>query len=944
MAPRFVGRAAEFARLTAALAQPPALILVEGEAGIGKSRLVHEALATTKARWWLAVCPPFRDALTLGPIVDAARQCRAERSAGLAGVTLSALAGALRPLFPEWADELPPAPGPIADAGAARHRLMRALAELLDAFGVDLLVVEDIHWADEATLDFLLFLISRRPQRVSLLLTYRREDLPSDSLVLRLSSRTPPGVGQTRISLGVLGVASTAELVSSMLDGQQLAGDLVSFLHERTEGVPLAIEESVRLLRERADLVRRGDEWLRRTSGDFEVPSTIRDAVAERAARLSRSARRVLQAAAVLSEPASLATIREVSGLPAGQARAAVDDTVRSGLLGEDDRGAIAFRHVLASRAVYDGLAAPDLRALHRRAGLVLEAVQPPPLARLARHFRAAGDTDRWWRYGEQAADLALASGDHATSVALLHELLTDTGLHAGAVVRMAQKMPLYAFTGYLGRSDLVKTLRAVLDGELLTVRDRARLRHQLGRMLMHAGEYAAGAAELERAIPHLDEPLAVAQALLALGQPSGTPWPAAAHRRWLGRAEEITAAVPAYERLNLLIDRATALLQMGDPAGWALSEELGPDSPPLQFARGSLNLGDAAVRWGRYGDARRWLHAALATAEQHRYGRLRDMILGTLVHLDWHTGTWEAARLAERAADLADLVEEPVVHLEALLVGGLISAVSGRPEAQATLRRVIDEANQRGMADLPLEPSAALAQLRLSAGDAAGALAVTAGPVRMIAHKRIWLWGADLLPVHLAALQAAGDPAAARRLLAAFARGLRELGGRAPVAVASLATCRALLAPTGRAWAAAARTWQALPRPYGALLAAEQEARCLLAAGERDAGLARLISVHDGLRALGAVADADRVAHTLPARTWRGGRRGYGDQLSPRELEVVRLMLTGLSNPGIARALSRSPKTVAAQLKSAMRKHNVSSRTALAVSAMKAGITPADR
>ncbi|WP_203729985.1 LuxR C-terminal-related transcriptional regulator [Streptomyces sp. SID12501] len=88
----------------------------------------------------------------------------------------------------------------------------------------------------------------------------------------------------------------------------------------------------------------------------------------------------------------------------------------------------------------------------------------------------------------------------------------------------------------------------------------------------------------------------------------------------------------------------------------------------------------------------------------------------------------------------------------------------------------------------------------------------------------------------------------------------------------------------------------------------------------------------------------AARRAAGAPVReVWRGGRRGYGDQLSPRELEVVRLMLTGLTNPAIARALSRSPKTIAAQLNSAMRKYGVTSRTALAVSLTQAGITPAE-
>ena len=109
------------------------------------------------------------------------------------------------------------------------------------------------------------------------------------------------------------------------------------------------------------------------------------------------------------------------------------------------------------------------------------------------------------------------------------------------------------------------------------------------------------------------------------------------------------------------------------------------------------------------------------------------------------------------------------------------------------------------------------------------------------------------------------------------------------------------------------------------------------------------LTQVHAGLSGLGAGRDAAVVAGTLRAHdapvrpVWRGGRRGYGDQLSPRELEVARLMLGGLTNPEIARVLSRSPRTVAAQLNSAMRKYRVSSRTALAVGLTQAGITPAE-
>src|SRR5690606_24659058 len=136
-------------------------------------------------------------------------------------------------------------------------------------------------------------------------------------------------------------------------------------------------------------------------------------------------------------------------------------------------------------------------------------------------------------------------------------------------------------------------------------------------------------------------------------------------------------------------------------------------------------------------------------------------------------------------------------------------------------------------------------------------------------------------------------------------------------------------------------------PRPYDAWLAREAQARCLLAAGRTETAVSLLERTLQGLSNLGARADADRVGELLrehgvqARRTRRRGRRGYGNQLSPRELEVVRLVVTGRTNREIADALSRSPKTVAGQLSSAMRKLGVSSRTALAVAAVDAGLVP---
>jgi predicted ATPase len=243
--PSLVGRDRELSLLHLALDGEPGLVVVAGEAGIGKTRLLQELLLRRREKALVAVCPPFREPYTLGPVVDAVRQL-ADRVADL---PLTALAGALRPVFPEWSEQLPPAPEPLPDASAARHRMLRALVDLIDALGVELIVLEDAHWADETTLELLLFLRARRARArraraPRLLLTYRPVDVQPQSLLRVLVAQA----GVARLEPGPLDTAGTAELVSSMLGGEPVSVEFAEFLRGHTGGLPLGIEESVRLL------------------------------------------------------------------------------------------------------------------------------------------------------------------------------------------------------------------------------------------------------------------------------------------------------------------------------------------------------------------------------------------------------------------------------------------------------------------------------------------------------------------------------------------------------------------------------------------------------------------------------------------------------------------------------------------------------------------------
>ncbi|HEY8471594.1 MAG TPA: AAA family ATPase [Natronosporangium sp.] len=956
-APVFVGREREAEAIRRALAATPALVLVEGEAGIGKSRLVREALASGPAgrrTSLVATCPPYRESLTLGPVMDALRRARST----LAGLRLSALAGVLRPLFPEWAVSLPPPPEPVADATVARHRLFRALLELLGALGVELLVVDDAHWADDATLEFLLLLTSgQRDVTLDLVVTYRPEEVSAGSLLRRLAARPPAGGRLERVTLGGLDVAATASVVSSMLDNQPVSEAFARFLQETTGGVPLAVEESVRLMIDRADLVRQDGEWMRRELVELHVPPTVRDSVLERLERLSSDAARAVRAAAVLAEAADR-TISEVAGLAGPPAGAALSEAVARGLLIEEDHRWLGFRHALVRKAVYEAIPGPERRRLHLRAGEVLEQLAAPPVTQLVRHFREANDTVRWCRYAEQAAELAIESTDYRTAACLLHDALAGADPAPADEIRLTRRLAEVTrfYRDIRLERELVGRLRRLLASGRLAPAEEGELRSRLGWLLMVLRDFPAGRAELERALPLLaDRPLETARVLARLGWPGGG-LPASTYLRWLRRAAELdVSGIPAAERLALLFNRVSALLQLGDQSGWSLAAELPDAAPTLQerlcVAVSNINIGAFAMSWGRFDESRHRLARARELAEVDGFGWLLDYILVLQARLDWFTGAW--AGLLDRVAALTERDDlHPDAQLEARDIAAVLRADCGPRRGVADeLRALAEEARRRDVLDRPLMSAARLARMRLEAGDPAEALRLTEETARMAAATGIWLQAAEPVRVRTRALVSVGQADEAARLVSAFGKGIS--GRDAPGPRAALATCRATLleATAGPLRAAgafgrAAAAWERLPRPYDALLAREDQGRCLLAAGRDDeAAITLLTQVFHELSRLGARHDAERVAERLRAhgvevrREWRRGRRGYGNQLSPRELEVVRVLATGRTNREIAEILSRSPKTVAWQVNSAMRKLGVTTRTGLAVAAVEAGL-----
>lgn len=956
----FIGRDYEVATVVEALAHPPAVVLVEGEPGIGKTRLVRECLTAPSLRELSVlevVCPPLQEPFPLGPLVDALH-CAV---AGPTRLALSPLGGALRPQFPEWADELPPAPEPLDDPKSTQHRLLRALVELLERTGVELLLVEDAHWADLATLELLLLLVTARRPDLRLVLTYRPTDLSADSPLRRLTRRSSGRPWPLRVAPEPFSPGEVKQLVASMFASDRVSDEFVGFLHERTGGVPLALEESLWLLRDRGDIVRRDGRWTRdRAVDQLQVPPTVRDSVLERAHRLDRHARRVVEAAAVLAGPTDEAALARVAGLDERATRHGVTTALQSGLLHEAGAGRFMLRHGLASLAVEKSVPAPERRRLHGRAGRMLEHRDNASPARLSRHFQEAGDVARWSHYAEAAADRAFQSGDDRAAVVTLLELLGVDGSPPERRDRLARKLGHAATGGVAALSDLAGQVTGALHRVLAAEDarpgdDQGEVRVLLGRLLLQLGEFDEGYRQLEAALSDPDlPPTLAARAMMALGFPRGNGWPAARHLEWLHRgAQQLPHLSSDEDWTSLVVDRASALLFLGEQAGWLAVAEAGDASTLAQrrqVARLLLNAGNVAIAWGWYDHARDQLRAAESQVHATGYERLVNSVMLTMAYLDWQTGRWQglAGRVAEADDGEGTL---PEAHLQACLTLALLDLVAGHHEAAGRrLREVLADASRRGLVDMQMAPAAALGRLHL-ADDAAPAAVRATGPgIELLTQKDLWLWATDLAPVHVEALARTGDPGAARVVVERFATGLAGRDALAPAA--ALLTCQAMLAEAeGDPREAAARharaayVWSDLPRPYDELLAAERQGRALLAAGATEEGLTTLRTAQERLSRLGARWDADRVAHLLRrhgvevSRSWRGGRRGYGKRLSPREREVARLVADGRTNRQVAELLFLSPRTVDHHLGAAMHKLGVSSRTALAVAVADRGL-----
>jgi DNA-binding winged helix-turn-helix (wHTH) protein/tetratricopeptide (TPR) repeat protein len=425
----FVGRETDLRQVTQVWERATAgrhqLVLVAGEAGIGKTRLAVE-FARRRAAEGTVVLFGSSDEESLvpyQPFVESLawylRHCPdAELRAHLGAIGGGAELGAVLPELHSRVPDLPPSAA--ADPEGQRYRLFESVAALFAVAARDcpmLLVIDDLHWADKTTLLMLRHVIrSSRAARFCIVATYRESEVdrahPLAEMIATL--RREPRV--TRLVLRGLDIAHVAALVDSII-GPAAPPQLARVIMESTDGNPFFATETLLHLKETDALATYGAANGRTIElVSLGVPEGIRALIGSRLARLSDGCNRVLRVAAVIGRQFEPAVLEAVSETPEGELLDALEEATRAQLVVESPKasGRFEFTHALIRQTIYTELSSPRRASLHRRVAETIErqadGASGPPLAELAYHFFHAASTGT----ADKAIDYAARAGDRA--------------------------------------------------------------------------------------------------------------------------------------------------------------------------------------------------------------------------------------------------------------------------------------------------------------------------------------------------------------------------------------------------------------------------------------------------------------------------------------------------------------------------------------------------
>lgn len=537
VSPVLVGRTWELVTLERALravqhGQGQCIVLA-GDAGVGKSRLLIEIRQRAEAQHFLTLqgaCFEPDSSFPYAPLVDTLRIHLAQCAPPNIRATLGPLASEIVKLLPELALSLPDLqPTPALDPEAERRRLFESLIQYfirLAATQPLLIILEDLHWSDNISLDFL-HLFARRlsAHPILLLASYRRDEAPPRLTHLLAQFDRERLAGE--ITLAPLTRAEVDSMLRAIFDlPAPIKAEFLDLLYPLTEGNPFAIEEVLKALITAGTILYTAGRWEIRPLEELHIPRSVQDAVQRRTAQLGPVAQEVLTLAVVAGRRFSFALLRELTGLKEQQLLQVIKQLVAAQLVVEESTDQFVFRHALTREAVYATLLQRERAALHQRVAETLERVSAHALDRhegdLAYHYYAA---EMW----AKALQYARRAGEQAQALYAPHEAIAQFNRALAAAQRMSLPPPMdllrargraYETVGYFeaARGDYEQVLsaaQAAHDGaaEWQALIDLGFL--WASREYAWTGEYFQRALELART---LGDPATIAHSLNRLG------------------------------------------------------------------------------------------------------------------------------------------------------------------------------------------------------------------------------------------------------------------------------------------------------------------------------------------------------------------------------------------------------------------------------------------
>jgi DNA-binding CsgD family transcriptional regulator len=988
--PIIVGREAQLSMVRRAFDQAGSgsgqTLLIAGEAGIGKSRLVAEAKATANHQGWTIVeghCFEPDRVLPYGPLLDLLRQLLARLPAAEVVELIGPEARDLVTLLPELArmlDDVRPATG--LDPAQERFLAFRAFTNVmlrLSGLQPVLAIIEDLHWSDDTSLDALLYLARRVAGRpIMLMLTYRDDEVGTD---LRHVLAT---IDRERLAVELVLQRLNAVQVGAMVDAivagaQPVGGDIRDGLHTLTDGNPFFIEEALTALRWTDDQSARRVRPDHLALDDLPVPRSVHDAVQRRVERLSPAARQVLQLASVAGRRCDFSLLQALTGQDEQELLQRIKELVAAQLLVEEAEDRFAFRHALTQKAVASQLLGREQRRLHQAIAEAYEQLGDGDgerhLADLAYHCYAAGDWRRALAYASRAGDQAMglyaprAAGEQFSRALDAAQRLSRTPSAALYRERGRSFETLGDFEG--ARADY----EAALNIARATQDQRAEWQALLDLGLLWAGrDYVQTAAYCQQALNlarTIGDPVILAQSLNRVGNwytNIARPREGIAMHREALRIVEASGDTRAIaETLDLLGTTNYVDGKLRDCAGYCTAAiarftEL-DDRQGLVWC-----LGQLALCGGNYhSDAGATAPIAMSECEQHA-----EHALSLAREIGWRPGEASARHVCgvvhtaaghyDRAfAVLAGClrVSEEIGHRQWAVAGTCdlgalyLELLDARP-ARQYLERAIADARALGSRLWVLQISAPLAESCIRDGDLEAAQAVLDdAELAELAlsgqgARNCWLARANLCLARgnvAEALRIADDLIATDPHLTAEREApcLARLRGEALAKLGRLEEAEAALR-------AAVDGADELGRPgYGwrGRVALGRVLRMRRRHAEADVVFA---AARETIDALAASVPDQSVRQTflsnasalLPRPRQPTARQAttqaYGG-LTEREREVAALIAGGLSNRAIAERLIVSEPTVATHVSHVLAKLGVSSRTQVATWALDVGL-----